>query len=261
MKRIIVIALLIVLTLTVSLVAHMPARFALQYIPMPRALVIQSVQGTVWQGSVQQVSWQGTSLGQVHWNINPSQLLLGKAQAEVRFGQGSVMELRGRGVIGYSFSGAYAKETIASLPAQFAVEQLNLPLPLDLEGQLEVSLTELAITELDKPMPYCQKGLGSMVWSGNKAFTPIAELDLGPVVVNITCQDNVISLNGDQGSEQVTAEFEAKLEVSANGQHQYQASGWFKPEAAFPANLSSQLKWLGNPNNQGRYPLDFKGTL
>ncbi|MCK6263310.1 type II secretion system protein N [Vibrio sp. ZSDE26] len=261
MKRIILASLIILMTLLISIVVHMPAQFVLQFAPLPRGLEIQGVQGSVWQGSVKQVSWQGNTFGQLQWTLHPSQLLLGKAQADVRFGQGSAMGLRGRGTIGYGLSGAYASDTIASVPAQFAIDQLSLPLPIDLEGQVELSISKLVVSDLDQPMPTCQQGEGAVVWGGNNVTTPIAELVLGPVVVNIQCQESAVTLKGKQGSEQVSAEFDATLDVNANGQIAYQAKGWFKPESEFPATLSSQLKWLGNPDNQGRYPQSFNGRL
>ncbi|PMK05082.1 type II secretion system protein N [Vibrio sp. 10N.261.55.A7] len=260
MKRILLVSVLIVFTFIASIVAHMPARFVMQYVPVPRGLSIDHVQGSLWQGSAQQVSWQGASLGQLQWDFHALSLLSGKAQAEVRFGQGSTMGLRGHGIIGYGFSGAYVKKTIASLPAQFAVDQLALPLPLDLEGQVELSIEQLLVNEFDQPIPRCYQGVGAVVWSGNKAMTPIADLDLGPVVVNITCEDNLVSAKGEQVSEQVSAQFDATLAVNGN-QFTYQSKGWFKPEAEFPSTLSAQLKWLGSPDNQGRYPLSFNGTL
>ena len=261
MKRIILASLVILMTLVVSIVAHMPAQFVLKFAPMPRALSIQGVQGSVWQGSANQVSWQGTSLGQLQWNIHPSQLLMGSAQAEVRFGQGSTMGLRGQGVVGYRFSGVYAKDTIASIPAQYAVDQLALPLPLDLGGQIELSISDLTVTGIEASMPSCQQATGALVWSGSEAITPIAQLDVGPVVVDIGCDAGVISLNGAQQSRQVSAQFETKLEPQQNGRINYQVTGWFKPEADFPTNLSSQLKWLGNPDSQGRYPQRFQGVF
>ncbi|WP_295900003.1 type II secretion system protein N [uncultured Vibrio sp.] len=261
MKRILLVSLLVVLTLVASLVAHMPARFVMQYAPMPRDLSIEGIQGTLWQGSAQHVHWQGSSLGQVQWDVHAPSLLLGLAQANVRFGQGSEMGLRGRGLVGIGFSGAFARKTIASIPAQFAVNQLALPLPLDLEGQLELSIEHVLVSELNQPIPVCQQGSGTLVWSGNRAVTPIAELDLGPAVVNFSCEDNFVSMKGQQQSEQVSAEFEATVAVNDNNQFTYQSKGWFKPEAEFPSNLSAQLKWLGNPDNQGRYPLSFNGTL
>ncbi|WGW00456.1 type II secretion system protein N [Vibrio sp. YMD68] len=256
MKRIILISLLLIVTLIVSLIVHMPAQYVLQAVSLPQGLVVQGTQGSIWKGSAERVSWQGTSLGQVNWTVNAAQLLMGKVQVTTRFGQGSEIGLRGRGVVGYGFSGAYAKDVIASVPAQFAIDQLSLPLPVDLEGQLEVS-----IIELEHAMPYCQSGTGTVVWSGNNATTPLAELALGSVVANIDCQDNVVSINAKQESEQVSAEFEGQLDAATNGQLTYSAKGWFKPEANFPTSLSSQLQWLGNPDSKGHYSLDFNGRL
>ncbi|WP_459782858.1 type II secretion system protein N, partial [Photobacterium sp. R1] len=41
----------------------------------------------------------------------------------------------------------------------------------------------------------------------------------------------------------------------------YNLNGWFKPGAELPSGLQEQLKWLGNPDANGRYPIRYTGRL
>ncbi|MCV5649451.1 type II secretion system protein N, partial [Escherichia coli] len=70
-----------------------------------------------------------------------SSLFTGKAEFSVRFGRGSDMNIRGRGLVGYSLSdGPYAENLVASIPASKAVEQARLPVPVGVDGQLELDI-------------------------------------------------------------------------------------------------------------------------
>nr|WP_255199213.1 type II secretion system protein N [Vibrio sp. JPW-9-11-11] len=239
--------------LVTSALVHLPAQFLLMYVPLPAALKLTGVEGTLWQGSVHQLSWQQKTYGAVTWQLNISQLLTGKLEAQVRFGRGSDFGVQGRGVIGYSTQGAYAQNLIASMPVDQAMRFApSLPIPLDLTGQLELSVRDYRYAA-----PYCQRGEGSLVWNTDKVVTPMAALNTGPVVVNFTCQQSVIEAQGEQSSADVTSRFSAQL--SAN--NRYSVSAWFKPGTSFPENLKQQLQWLPNQaDSEGKYPISYQGS-
>lgn len=104
------------------------------------------------------------------------------------------MQVTGRGVVGYSMSGPYAENLIASLPVEKILELTPpMPVPVELTGQVELSIKSMVYA-----VPYCQTGEGSVVWSTDKVITPLDELSVGPVVVDFSCQDSQITLKGDQ---------------------------------------------------------------
>ncbi len=142
MKWKILLAVSLVGVFLASVVIHMPASFVVGQASLPRALTLSGVQGTVWQGRVSQVSWQGQQLGEVNWRFQPSKLLTGKAEVSLRFGRGSDLALTGRGHVGYGLSGAYAENVVASLPINNVMEYVTLPAPITLEGRVEVALSE-----------------------------------------------------------------------------------------------------------------------
>ena len=77
------------------------------------------------------------------------------------------------------------------------------------------------------------------------------------MIADVTCQDNTIAAKGTQKTAQVESEFEASLTPN----HRYATSAWFKPGAEFPQAMQSQLRWLGKPDNQGKYQFTYQGRL
>ncbi|WP_194438195.1 type II secretion system protein N [Vibrio fluminensis] len=250
-KLLLVLALLV--TFFASAIVHLPIQAVLTYAPLPKQLRISGASGTLWQGQVQQLQWQRYNLGQVSWQLQPSKLLTGKVQANVRLGRGNPWQLRARGVVGYGLQGAYAENVIASLPASEVIKFAPpMPVPLDINGQLELSIQSLAYAA-----PYCRAGKGKLVWNTDKIGTPLVDLLVGPVVADLSCQDSAIKIAGNQQSDQVRSEF--SLDLQAN--RQYNAKAWFSPQAEMPEALSQQLKWLPQPDSQGRYQFTYRGRI
>ena len=131
MKKAVLYVVIFIAFFSTSLIAGLPISWVLQQVPTVKGLDIQGAQGTVWQGSASNVRWQRQNLGEVNWDFQLSGLFTGKAEFAVRFGRGSDMDVRGRGLVGYSLtSGPYAENLVASFPAAKVVEQARLPVPV-----------------------------------------------------------------------------------------------------------------------------------
>lgn len=254
MKKIIVLSFGLLVVFVVSAIAHLPAQLVVNNAPLPAQLTLTGVQGTVWQGSATNVRWQSMSLGQLHWSLAPAKLLTGAAEAQVRFGQGSDMQLTGRGTVGYQFSGTpYLENVVASMPVEEIIQRApNMPIPLALDGRVE-----LMLKQLNYAAPFCSSAEGSVVWNTDKVGTPLADLTVGPVIADFTCTDSTINLNASQQSAQV----ESAAEVTLQPNFSYQSKGWFKPSGEFPASLTEQLRWLPDPDSSGRYSFNYNGRL
>ena len=253
MKRVLLYVFIFVAFFSFSLVAGLPVSWVLQQVPQVRGLDIQNAQGTVWQGKASSVYWQRQYLGEVNWDFQLSGLFTGKAEFAVRFGRGSDMAVRGRGLVGYSLgSGPYAENVVASIPAAKVVEQTRLPVPVSVDGQLELNIRHATYAA-----PWCKTGEGTLVWSASGIQSPLGSLELGPVIADLSCKDSVLSTSGEQKSKQVSAAFSAELMPN----QRYSTKAWFKPGAEFPSSMSEQLKWLGNPNAQGQYEFNYQGRF
>lgn len=253
MKRAVLYVVIFIVFFSVSLLMGLPVSWVLQQAPTVRGLDIQGANGSVWQGQASSVRWQRQNLGEVNWDFQWSSLLTGKAEFAVRFGRGSEMDVRGRGFVGYSLSdGPYAKNLVASIPAVKVVEQARLPVPVGVDGQLELNIRHATYAA-----PWCKNGEGTLVWNASGIQSPVGSLELGPVIADLNCQDSVLTATGEQSSKQVSAAFSAELMPN----QRYSTKAWFKPGAEFPSSMGEQLKWLGKPNAQGQYEFNYQGRF
>jgi general secretion pathway protein N len=155
--------------------------------------------------------------------------------------------------VGYSFAGAYAKNMIVSLPVSEVMAMAPpIPVPIDIGGRVELNLRDYSYSA-----PYCGSATGSLVMTSNSISTPIADLVIGPIIADFTCQDNKVEISGQQTSEQVVSGFSATLETDKR----YNSQAWFTPQDTFPIGLADQLKWLSKPDAEGKYRFKYSGRL
>ncbi|MGF1750929.1 MULTISPECIES: type II secretion system protein N [Vibrio] len=252
MKRVIKYIALFTAVFFASVIYHAPAQVLLSVAPLPPSLVISGVQGTIWQGRAQSVSYQRQQVGEVSWRFSWSSILTLSPEYAVRFGRGSALGIAGKGNVGVNFSGPYIHTLLASLPAESILDIYTPPVPINAGGQIE-----LAIRSMQYQSPWCGSGDGSLSWNAGYVETPVGSLSFGPTVVDMTCSDSTIKASGAQNSAQVSSEFTGELKAN----RQYQTQAWFKPGADFPTSMQQQLKWIGNPDNQGRYSFNYQGRF
>lgn len=253
MKKIIGLGLLLSFVFIASAAVHLPVKAVLDYAPMPKQLKIEGATGTLWQGSAKNIRWQRQNLGELQWQLQPTQLFTGRVEAQVRFGRGSDMQVTGRGLVGYSLSGAYAENIIASIPVEKVMEVAPaIPVPIDITGQVELNLRSYTYAA-----PYCGSAKGTVVLSSDVVGTPLGDLSVGPVIADFTCQENELEFKGEQKSSHVESGFTATL----NAKRQYTSQAWFTPKADFPDELGQQLKWLPDPDTSGKYRFNNKGRI
>jgi general secretion pathway protein N len=254
MKKNIMAGLGVFFVFVVSVTAHIPAPLVLNNIALPPGIVLDGIEGTIWHGKIQRLSYDGQNLGNFDWQIRSLFLLLGKVEAQVRFGRGSDTSIQGKGTIGYSFRGPYAENFIASLPVNELIRYApSVPIPVDITGRIELNLNSFLYQS-----PYCESGKGSLVWNTDSIGTPAGSLKLGPVIADLSCQDNDLTVSGEQDSDEVQSSFAATL----NGDGSYTAKAWFKPAPKFPSELEQQLKWLPSPpDGDGKFQFTYQGRL
>ena len=248
-KRISLIALFVVVFI-VSVVVHLPATVTLNHAPLPRQLKMDGVSGTLWNGRAAQVHWLNYDLGSVSWELHLTALVTGKLEVATRFGRGSSMNVHGRGVVGTSMSGPYAKTLLVSAPAAELVELSRRPVPVGVSGQVE-----LMVRDYQYAQPWCKEAQGTLSWSNSAISSPVGNVQLGPVITDITCKDSVIDAKGKQNNAQVSSEFTATLKPN----HQYHTTAWFKPGSEFPNELGKLLSQLPDPDARGRYHFNYDG--
>ncbi|WPC73969.1 type II secretion system protein N [Vibrio porteresiae] len=250
MRKTIALVTLLIAVFVVSVIAHLPATVTLNHLPLPRQLKIDGVSGTVWHGQAEQVRWLSYDLGSVNWDMHLASLFTGKVAVSTRFGQGSEMNVRGRGVVGIGFGGVFAKSLLVSLPAAQVTSYIRQP--VDLTGQIELTLRDYHYAA-----PWCSEAKGTLAWTKGAVSSPVGAVNLGQVIADVTCKDSRIDVKGNQGNQEVSSEFSATVEAN----RRYQAQAWFKPGSQFPKELGDLLKHLPNPDGQGRYHFQQQGRF
>ncbi|WP_413113154.1 type II secretion system protein N [Thaumasiovibrio sp. DFM-14] len=235
-----------------SMIAHLPVSWLYSQFPVVRGLNVDGLEGTVWQGRASNVRFQKNNYGHVQWQLSAWKLLLGDAQFQVRFGRGSDWNISGRGVVGYDVSGPYAENLMASMPVTQLMRFSPMPLPIDLDGNLELALQRYRFAT-----PYCEQLDGKLFWQSGGISTPLGDIEPGNAFADLRCDGgNVIAV-----AEQASSSLNSQWNLSVNTRQQYQLEGSFFPGEAFPDGLRSQLRFVGQPDNNGRYPIKFTGRF
>jgi len=251
-KRIAGYSLVFIVAFIASLIVYLPAGVVISRLTLPSQLLLNGVEGTVWQGSIKQVRWQNDDFGELQWRVKPSALLSAKLEASVRFGRESDLNLRGKGEVGYGLEGAYASNLVLSMPVDEVLKRAPMPVPFVAKGQLE-----LTVQNYTYQSPYCLNAKGTLAWSQAGVESPFGNLDLAQTIADVTCENSTLNVKGSQNSTQVSSEYSAQLSPN----YRYQANGWFKPRTDFPKSLADKLKWLPRPDSQGRYQFKQQGRL
>ncbi|WP_025738806.1 type II secretion system protein N [Salinivibrio socompensis] len=237
-----------VLVFAVSVVVHAPASL-LRLAPLPDAVRIGAIDGTVWQGEIAQIRWQDYTLGPIQWDVQWHRLVTGatlEAAVKVRSPEG----LRGKGSLGFNGSALTVSQALVSAPARMLTGTIALPPGVAIDGTLDLVLREAIFAESG-----CQQLEGQIQWQHAALQLPMGQLENIPAQAVLSCENQGIAAQGEGQSASLSNKF--SLSITPSGR--YSVSGWLKPGADYPEPMKAPLSWLGTPDNQGRYRFSFRG--
>jgi len=236
MKKPLLGLLLFIAAFAVFVIATLPARFALQYLPASLPLQLYGVDGTIWRGEAQQAVWQHQPVGRLRWRLHPLPLLLGRLRADVEI-DGEAFTARGR-------IDAHRDQTIIVRNAIVDADLARLPLPRNLmatpggKGHADIHHARIENrwpVELD----------ADLRWQPARLLAPF-ELSLGRAELELGSNGNVVS--GDlRGSGAL--ESNGRLTLSRNGA--FSADLTIAPTDETPRELRDMLPMLGRPDSRG----------
>ena len=245
MKRLILLLSLVFLS---SLIVHFPLSLVAKYFPKIPKLELTSPSGTVWQGSFYSVQWDKKNLGSLAWKFNPIQMLLGRLNVD--FTLDGQPNISAKGNAGLSFSGAYVKNMQLDLASSFIDTFIRYPLPISSTGTISFTIDDYQVAE-----PWCEKLQGIGRWNDASLILPIGVVNLGDVSAKLGCSAGSILLTASSDSNQL----ETEVSLSFSPTMRYKLEGSLAAKDNLPQAIRSQLKWLGQPDQQGRYKLAFSG--
>ena len=220
-------------------------------------LTLNGVSGTVWQGMAEQSSWKiGPSelpLGQLHWSVNWSRLLVLQPVVEIHTkaeGHGS----EGHASESHSFEGQV--EMIAGgvrlqqAQGQFPLALLEAWVPLLVSAEVKLNLQQLDYR-------YGRFTALTGFLSADQVTWEVGDYDmpLGDYQADVALLDEHLVLL----IEDVKAALGANAEMRFSPEGQYQFNGVFTPRDHLAPEVSRVIGWLGRRDNNGQVIISQQG--
>lgn len=240
--------LLVALLLALLLVVRAPARLFSYLVPQ-EALLLQGVEGTLWQGSAARALLPTVGgylhLGVMQWRLSPWSLLTLAPRVSVNSRWGN-QQLSGV-IVYHGEERIRLGEVDATLPATL-VRQF---LPLELRGDLSLLAGHL---ELREGLPYAADG--RLVWHGGGWVSPQGPRSLGDYVVEFR-QPAGEALVGDVTT--LAGNLRAEGRVTLTGS-EYDVDVLLAGEGLGDPQLRQALQLLAAPEGEG-FRLSMQGSL
>lgn len=219
---------------------------------------MQNLSGTIWNGKgglTRIILPTGTSLKleNIEWGVSPLLLIQGKLGLNFEIPeQGNLIS--GSGRINASQQGLQTLEANLSGAIAQSSAALNLPLPLNIDGDWRLNLSEYSLSDFASP-GWCDTLTGQIHTDVrvrlNNVWLPLgefrADLDCGdPQTINVSIPpENRLGL-------QVNAALHGSRSAP-----RVRMQGSIKPTLQTPAEVSELLVYIGQPDASGRYSFSF----
>lgn len=233
----------------VFLVILTPASWWLRLAPLPSGLQLGPVSGTLWRGEVQQLSYQQLRFPAVTWQLNPWSLLGLSASLQVQSGSLQKPEQPYlQATLKASFGSINLHDTMLKLPVAGVLPYLQLPLPVQATGDLLIDIQQLQLAKQQ-----CLSLQGQASWLDASLQPPTGTwLNLKHIHASLRCEERQPVLITDPDNLLSLA---IRATVSPAGALRVQGS--LKPDASLPEEVHQAMRFVGQPDVNGRYSINF----
>lgn len=249
-RRVLKLATLVVVVYLVTLFALFPASLAARwFMPPILGLVMGPVDGTIWNGRVAGVEYNGLNAGNTAWQLDPLALLTLRAVADIQLGRGDEAPVEFS--VAASFGDRIEFNNLQGALTLAELEQARLMPRNVASGNVLLNIPQLVLTNQRPTFAQGRVGLTEL----QSRLLP--GIPLGSYEGEIDTVNDVITL--------AFRDVEAPLRVSGQAQSQpdgrYTVTGEITPTNATPDALRHGLALLGQPDASGRYTFSFSGQL
>ncbi|PVZ84717.1 hypothetical protein C9426_22255 [Serratia sp. S1B] len=235
------------------LVWNAPAQ--LLQVVIPKDIKVGSFSGSLWQGSLHQLSWRSFMLEELNWQVTFFSWL---PAIEVEFhdpqGLHGAGTLRGWHSFLRGWNSLQLYQWQISAPADWVRQQVPLSVPLTVQGTLQLRLQQGELTPQG-----CRGFNGGMLnWQHAQLATPLGDLDLADVQGQLSCNEQgALALVLKQDSSHLN--LMGRGTVGFDGRYQFSGQVGSGPE--LPNIMKPLLAQLGRANAQGQIDWQAQGRL
>jgi len=240
----------------IFLIAMMPATQAYRFARQPLQgalpqLQLGGIEGSVWSGRAQSLVYRKALLGEMSWKLSPLALFIGKAQVN------ALLQSQD-GYLQSNVSTPLAGGNIAlnDIQGQLPISELTrfTPyIPVALDGTVSLDMNEVSVAADG----HLLRADGTLIWHQAAMKAPQA-LDFGDLQVVLHTEDEG-KVSGDISDRGGPLKVKGTVTLSPDRSYRINATVAAAPNA--PASLVKSLGWLGKPDGQGRYRLNYNGKM
>jgi general secretion pathway protein N len=228
-----------------------PASIWFKMVPLPADVQLGKVQGSLWQGQIDAVSRPPVYLTNVRWRLELGSLWRGQVGVQLQAGDvkdDSQPYLQVQG--GVSPTSYALEQATVRWPIGGIMRNLQLPMPVDASGAIVLNVQQFAQGE-----PYCASLTGAASWQQARFKSPIGWLDLRQIDAKLSCEQGnlrLVTLPDNPLALAITADVMAG---------RYQLNGTLKPDASMPKEVHDAMRFVSQPDANGRYSIQFGGQI
>jgi len=255
MKKWIIGVVVFIVVYLVFLATQIPAQWAINQIALPKHIALYGINGSVWHTSIDRIminnpgydANEGYSVNQVTTEVNLLSFLIFNPSVTTTFGGPLVSGPEGQATLSQLSGDIEISDLKISAPANDIAQQLTLPIELTAQKFIDINVDEFVMGK-----PLCQQLSGTVAWenAGVKAFDQ--SVDLGALNGTLACDKGAVKFTFNPKNNlglTLTAHIYSPERISGKG--------YIIPGNKFPAKLNDLLPFIGQKDNQGRYPLNF----
>jgi len=241
----------------IFLLATLPAALIAKRL-QSQGIVADGIGGSVWNGHAAALQIRGMSVGEVHWRIHPTGLLLGRLNADIKIKRDdgfaeTYFSMRRNGDIAFTDLRATLPIPVLNSFANRSGAGMNGMLG-GWRGLLRLQLSELAI---ERSWPTQIVGNVDAQELVGPARQPTA---IGSYRIEFASAKGGAELQGSIAS-QPDAPLDVVGVIRLQPNRQYVIDAQVGTRANAPASIGKALEYLGPADAQGRRPLSLAGSL
>lgn len=231
------------------LISQVPAQWVVNQASLPKNVVLQGIEGSVWQATVKKAVIDGYTINHINTDVNLLSLLMFNPSVDATFGGALVNGPEGKATLNHLLGDIEISNTQVSLPANDIAQLLKSELPIPVSAQRYIDLN---IETFVMGKPLCQQLSGVVQWekAGIKALDN--KIALGDLKGQLACEKGAIKFTFDPKNNlglTFTAFVYSPQRISG--------SGYVQPGSKFPSVLKDALPFIGKADERGRYKVNF----